>query len=47
MAIPLHVVDAFTTQRYAGNPAGVCLLPAAAAAEWMQAWRHRAGPPDR
>ena len=37
MAISLHIVDSFTSQRYAGNPAGVCLLPRAAAAEWMQA----------
>ncbi|MES5817933.1 PhzF family phenazine biosynthesis protein [Streptomyces sp. RG80] len=25
---PLHVVDAFTDRPFAGNPAGVCLLPA-------------------
>jgi len=26
MAIPLHLVDAFTDRPFAGNPAGVCLL---------------------
>jgi len=30
-------VDAFTDQRFGGNPAAVCLLPAAADAAWMQA----------
>jgi PhzF family phenazine biosynthesis protein len=37
MAIPLLQVDAFTALRYAGNPAGVCLLAAAADPRWMQA----------
>ncbi len=30
-------VDAFTDKPYAGNPAGVCLLPKPADADWMQA----------
>ncbi len=30
-------VDAFTTEPFRGNPAGVCVLPAAAPSEWMQA----------
>ncbi len=30
-------VDAFTDKPYTGNPAGVCLLPRPAEAEWMQA----------
>src|SRR5438105_14809810 len=29
-------VDAFTDHAYAGNPAAVCLLEAAAPAQWMQ-----------
>lgn len=29
----IHIVDAFTTRPFAGNPAGVCLLPAG---EWPQ-----------
>jgi predicted PhzF superfamily epimerase YddE/YHI9 len=29
-------VDAFTDRPYAGNPAAVCVLPAARDAEWMQ-----------
>ncbi|MEV8530771.1 PhzF family phenazine biosynthesis protein [Streptomyces sp. NPDC051211] len=34
----MHVVDAFTDRPFAGNPAGVCLLPAGAWPEdtWMQ-----------
>ncbi len=30
-------IDAFTDRPFAGNPAAVCLLPAAREAEWMQA----------
>jgi predicted PhzF superfamily epimerase YddE/YHI9 len=30
------VVDAFTDRPFAGNPAAVCVLPAAAEAPWMQ-----------
>jgi PhzF family phenazine biosynthesis protein len=37
MGIPLHQVDAFTDQPFAGNPAAVCLLPGEADAGWMQA----------
>ena len=33
---PVFVVDAFTSRAFRGNPAGVCLLPAASGAEWMQ-----------
>ncbi len=36
MSIPIYQIDAFTRQPFAGNPAGVCLLPEAAAEEWMQ-----------
>ncbi len=36
MSIPLYTVDAFTDDRFAGNPAGVCLLEAARDDEWMQ-----------
>jgi PhzF family phenazine biosynthesis protein len=37
-ATRIHVVDAFTDRPFAGNPAGVCLLPAAdwPAESWMQ-----------
>jgi PhzF family phenazine biosynthesis protein len=41
MSLPIFQVDAFTDQPFAGNPAGVCLLPAgsprAADEAWMQA----------
>jgi len=37
MTVPLLHVDAFATQPFAGNPAGVCLLPAPREAAWMQA----------
>jgi PhzF family phenazine biosynthesis protein len=37
MLLPLFQVDAFTDRPFAGNPAAVCLLPAAADAAWMQA----------
>ena len=30
-------VDSFTAEPFAGNPAGVCVLPAAQPDEWMQA----------
>jgi predicted PhzF superfamily epimerase YddE/YHI9 len=36
MSQPIAVVDAFTAQPYRGNPAGICVLPAAASDEWMQ-----------
>jgi PhzF family phenazine biosynthesis protein len=32
----IYQVDSFTDQPFAGNPAGVCLLPAPAPAAWMQ-----------
>ncbi|CAN5425097.1 PhzF family phenazine biosynthesis protein [soil metagenome] len=37
MAVPLTIVDSFTDRPFSGNPAGVCLLDAAAPAPWMQA----------
>jgi predicted PhzF superfamily epimerase YddE/YHI9 len=36
MAVPIYVVDAFSDRPFAGNPAGVCLLDAYPADEWMQ-----------
>ena len=36
MSIPLYIVDAFTGERFAGNPAAVCLLEGARDAGWMQ-----------
>ncbi|KKD08765.1 PhzF family phenazine biosynthesis protein [Streptomyces sp. WM6386] len=37
--LPIHVVDAFTDRPFAGNPAGVCLLPAG---EWPdEVWMRR------
>ena len=32
----IYQVDAFTDQPFYGNPAGVCILPVPAEAEWMQ-----------
>ncbi|WP_373047271.1 PhzF family phenazine biosynthesis protein [Vulgatibacter sp.] len=56
MSQPIHVVDAFTSAPFRGNPAAVCLLDAPAEAPWMQqvaaemnlsetAFVHPAGPP--
>jgi len=36
MGIPIAQVDAFTDRPFAGNPAAVCVLPAARDARWMQ-----------
>jgi PhzF family phenazine biosynthesis protein len=36
MAIPYYHVDAFTSELFAGNPAGVCILPAFLADRIMQ-----------
>jgi PhzF family phenazine biosynthesis protein len=36
MGIPLYQVDSFTTVPFAGNPAGVCLLPGPAEEDWMR-----------
>src|SRR3972149_6180792 len=36
MAQPIYQVDAFTNKPYAGNPAGVCILPKKASEEWMK-----------
>jgi predicted PhzF superfamily epimerase YddE/YHI9 len=36
MALPIYVVDAFASGEFTGNPAGVCLLPRPAPADWMQ-----------
>jgi PhzF family phenazine biosynthesis protein len=37
MSQEIYQVDAFANRPFAGNPAGVCLLPAAADDAWMQA----------
>ena len=37
MSVPLTIVDSFTDRPFSGNPAGVCLLGAAASESWMQA----------
>lgn len=37
MSIPLYQVDAFSSQPFKGNPAGVCLLKTPADDAWMQA----------
>jgi predicted PhzF superfamily epimerase YddE/YHI9 len=36
MAIPIVQVDAFTDRPFAGNPAAVCILPAARPDAWMR-----------
>jgi PhzF family phenazine biosynthesis protein len=36
MVLPISVVDAFTDQPFAGNPAGIVVLDRAAPAAWMQ-----------
>ena len=36
MPTPLLVIDAFTAEPFAGNPAAVCLLDAPAPDDWMQ-----------
>lgn len=36
MAVPIFVVDAFTSRPFAGNPAAVCLLEAPAGEDWMR-----------
>jgi PhzF family phenazine biosynthesis protein len=37
MTLPLHLIDAFTDEPFAGNPAGVCLLDAARPDAWLRA----------
>ncbi|HEY8549001.1 MAG TPA: PhzF family phenazine biosynthesis protein [Vicinamibacterales bacterium] len=37
MPVPLLQIDAFTRERFGGNPAAVCLLDGPRPAEWMQA----------
>lgn len=37
MAHPITTVDSFTTEVFAGNPAGVCFLDHPSTVEWMQA----------
>lgn len=37
MSLTIYTVDAFTRAPFAGNPAAVCILPAARDAKWMQA----------
>jgi PhzF family phenazine biosynthesis protein len=36
MSVPIVQIDAFTSRPFEGNPAAVCVLPAARDAEWMQ-----------
>ncbi|QDU44205.1 Trans-2,3-dihydro-3-hydroxyanthranilate isomerase [Symmachiella dynata] len=36
MSQEIVIVDAFTDQPFAGNPAAVCVLPEPRDAEWMQ-----------
>ncbi|MBD2872734.1 PhzF family phenazine biosynthesis protein [Paenibacillus arenilitoris] len=36
MSIPMYIVDAFTKERFKGNPAAVCVLDAPRGEEWMQ-----------
>src|SRR6202011_3155092 len=36
MAVRIVQVDAFTNRPFAGNPAAVCVLPAAAPDQWMR-----------
>jgi PhzF family phenazine biosynthesis protein len=36
MSQPIVQVDAFTSEPFTGNPAGVCLLPEPASEDWMQ-----------
>lgn len=36
MTVPIYQVDAFSSEAFRGNPAGVCLLPAPREADWMQ-----------
>jgi PhzF family phenazine biosynthesis protein len=36
MSIPIYQVDAFTGTPFAGNPAGVCVLPLPAGEAWMR-----------
>ena len=36
MSQPICVVDAFTSEKFRGNPAAVCVLPAPADEAWMQ-----------
>ena len=36
MTLPMWIVDAFTSRPFAGNPAGVCILPEDRDKAWMQ-----------
>ena len=36
MSLPICVVDTFAAEKFQGNPAAVCLLPAPADPVWMQ-----------
>jgi PhzF family phenazine biosynthesis protein len=36
MTLPIATVDAFTSEAFAGNPAGVCVMPGPRDAAWMQ-----------
>jgi predicted PhzF superfamily epimerase YddE/YHI9 len=43
MTIPFFLVDAFADRPFSGNPAGVCILPEAAPAPWMQSVAYEVG----
>ncbi|PEN09211.1 oxidoreductase [Longimonas halophila] len=43
MTISFFLVDAFTNRPFEGNPAGVCILPEAAPARWMQSVAREVG----
>ena len=36
MSLKIYQVDAFTGKPFAGNPAGVCILPEVKNEKWMQ-----------
>ncbi len=36
MTLPIATVDAFTSEAFKGNPSGVCVMPGARDAAWMQ-----------
>lgn len=40
MPVPMYLVDAFVSQQFRGNPAGVCVLESEPAKAWMQTVAH-------